>query len=390
STANSPARPPVVLARTSGQPQLVFDPAPQRPNPTTKPILAAKQIKTSQSLITPVQINNTAYFAAKDGNFYGINTDSLEVVEQLKLAQPVNRLIRDGSRLKAESLPPNAQTVLDFGSSIDALDPENADPSGTAASIAGKPLPQKFSQHLFAEKQVVSLNGKLYRPLTLGGIRILDGNNVSEHTTKVVGMGLWKIALLPQGPMGYDNTSVYALDDNLRPTKRLINLDPDVGRWTSARVNSFLASDGKSLCFLSAYNNKARMMIWSPHGSKKLREVPVTYNETITTEGNRLILLGDGYLFCGGELTWLPSGDAAPLRFAIGAPIPSAAAPARRSAAIITPTAPRKVQNFTPPIVSGDKILVGHAAGNVYVFDTSTFAAPSSGQDGTGRAQSNP
>src|SRR5204863_9429090 len=114
-------------------------------------------------------------------------------------------------------------------------------------------------------------------------------------------------------------------------------------------------------CFVSAYNNKARMMIWSPHGTKKFREVPVTYNETATTEGNRLALVGEGYLFCGSEITWLPIAEGAPARFSLQATASAAAAQpsvrAQRRAATVTPTT-SKVPNFTPPVISDDKIFV--------------------------------
>src|SRR5258706_7546676 len=285
----APTRDPMVIAsRASGEKQPVFDPPPQTKNPTTRPGGAAKQIKTAQSLVTPVAVNDSVYFCAKDGSFYAINTDTLEITDQKKLIEPVQRFIRDGSKLKAESLQPTPQTVIDFDSPIDGPDPENIDPSGSATKINGKSIPLKFRQHLLAEKQIVLFQDKLFRPTSGGTIRILENGKMSEYKSEVVGIGLWKIALLPQGPMGYDNASVYALDEHLCPTKRLINVDPDVGRWSQAHINSFLDSNEKTLCFVSAYNNKARMMIWSPHGTKKFREVPVTYNETATTEGNRL------------------------------------------------------------------------------------------------------
>jgi len=369
-----PTRDPLVIAsRASGEKQPIFDPPPQIKNPTTRPVAAARQIKTAPSLVTPLLINDMVYFCAKDGSFYAINSDTLEVSDPRKLVAPVQRLMRDGTRLMAESLQPTPQMVIDFGIPIDGPNPEDMDPSGNATKINGKSIPLKFRQHLFAEKQIVSYQGRLYRPTSGGTIRIFENGKITEHTSNVIGMGLWKIALLPQGPMGYDNASVYALDEHLCPTKRLINVDPDVGRWSQAHISSFLASNEKTLCFVSAYNNKARMMIWSPHGSKKFREVPVTYNETATTEGNRLLLLGDGYLFCGGEITWLPIANGAPVRFTPGSAAPAAqpSLAARRRSSIAVTTA--KVQNFTPPIVVVDRIFAGYVSGGVYVFDTSLF-----------------
>jgi len=383
----APTRNPLTLVpKTSGEKQSVFDPPPQIANPTTRPVVAAKQMKTAQSLVTPVQVNDTIYFAARDGSFYSIKTGSLEWQTLPKLIEPVHRLMRDGTKLKADSLQAAPQTAIDFGTSIDSMDPENMDPSGTATKLNGKSLPNKFRQHLTPEKQVVLYQDKFWRPLSGGTIKVLEGGHVTEYTSEVVGIGFWKIALLPQGPLGYDNTSVYALDEHLCPTKRLINVDPDVGRWSQARVNSFLASNEKTLCFVSAYNNKARMMIWSPHGSKKFREVPVTYNETATTEGNRLALLGDGYLFCGGEITWLPIGNGAPVRFTTQAVIAAAAQQpslrAQRRTMTVAPST-SKVPNFTPPVVTAQRIFVGHASGSVYVFETRTFAGSSTAASDT-------
>jgi hypothetical protein len=385
-----PTRDPLVIAsRASGEKQPVNDPPPQIKNPTTRPVAAAKQFKTAPSLVTPVAVNENVYFCAKDGSFYVLNTDTLDVTDKKRLIEPVQRLIRDGNKLKAESLQPTPQTAIEFDSAIDGTDPQDMDPSGAATRINGKSIPLKFRQHLFAEKQLVSYQDKLFRPTSGGTIRILENGKITEYKSEVVGMGLWRIALLPQGPMGYDNTSVYELDEHLCPTRRLINVDPDVGRWSQAHINSFLASNEKTLCFVSAYNNKARMMIWSPHGSKKFREVPVTYNETATTEGNRLLLLGDGYLFCGGEITWLPIGEGAPVRFTPKPAIPVAepSLQARRRASVsITSTA--KVQNFTPPMLVNDKIFVGHASGSIYIFHTSLFTGAT--DDGTRSADTNP
>jgi hypothetical protein len=240
---------------------------------------------------------------------------------------------------------------------------------------------------------VVFYQEKLCRPVMGGTVKVLEGGKVTEHTSTLGGIGLWKIALLPQGPMGYDNTSVFALDEHLVPTKRLINLEAEVGRYSQARINSFLASNEKTLCFVSAYQNKARMMIWSPHGSKKFREASVTYNETATIEGNRLVLLGDGYLFCGGEITWLPIAGRAALRFTAQPIAPGAQAAQtslqsrRRSAMSVAPASGSKVQNFTPPVIAADKIFVGHSSGGVYVFETSLFAAGSSPENRSAEAE---
>jgi len=51
---------------------------------------------------------------------------------------------------------------------------------------------------------------------------------------------------------------------------------------------------------------------------------------------------------------------------------------ARRRAAMITRTNTSKVQNFTPPIITADKIIVGHVAGNLFILEKSLFAPPSS------------
>jgi hypothetical protein len=389
---DAPTRNPLVIApKAGGIKAPVLDPPPQIANPTTKPVAAAKQWKTAASLTTPVLVNDTVYIAAKDGSFYSIKTDTLALAELPKLMEPVQRLLRDGTKLKAESL--TLQTAIDFGTPIDSIDPENFDPAGTTTKYNGKTIPTKFRQHLTGEKQVLVYQDKLWRPAMGGIIKVLQGGKVTEHESTVAGIGLWKIALLPQGPLGYDNTSVYALDENLCPTKRLINLDPDVGRYSQSRINSFLASNEKTLCFVSAYNNKARMMIWSPHGSKKFREVSVTYNETVTTDGNRLALLGDGYLFCGGEITYLAIAGGAPLRFTTQPVIAATAQQsiqARRRAMTVAPTSTSKVQNFTPPVIAAQKIFVGHASGGIYVFDLSTFATGSSPDTGSRSADTNP
>src|SRR5947207_15005983 len=91
-----------------------------------------------------------------------------------------------------------------------------------------------------------------------------------------------------------------------------------------------------------------------------------------------MALLGDGYLFCGEEITWLPIVGGAPLRFttqgtaAAGAAAQPSLQARRRSAMTLTPSSNR-AQNFTPPVITADKIFVGYGGGGFYGFETRVF-----------------
>jgi hypothetical protein len=73
-------------------------------------------------------------------------------------------------------------------------------------------------------------------------------------------------------------------------------------------------------------------------------------------------------------------------------PEPQAAQPSpgssRRLGAVRTVPPVRKIQNFTPPVVVGNRVFVGYAGGDVYVFEQEAFAR-ASGASNTRRATTN-
>jgi hypothetical protein len=215
-------------------------------------------------------------------------------------------------------------------------------------------------------------------------VKILDAGKASAYRSNLEHVSYWRIALLPTGPVGYDNRSVFQLDQHLCPVHRVIHLHDGLpGDSPDPYVSASLASDGKTLCFVSTYRSIASMQIWSLDGRQKLAEIPVSinplppYNGDIRSEGNRIAVVGGGYFFSGGELTWL-SADASPKRFQLN----SLATSSLQRVTVMDLNGGGRAphpqdKNFTPPLVVNDKIFVGHVDRGIYVFDTSSFASGS-------------
>jgi len=340
-----------------------------------------KQIPTAPLLTPPAQVDNTIYFASRDGDLYSVDATSLELIDQHRVGRDVNRLLLDGSQLKAEPIRGPALTALEFDKPVQMMDPEDVEANGKPTMLGDRPAPPSWFDRQHFYNQVVFYNGKYYQP-DQTSIRVLDDGAVSKFASPVAGLSHWKIALLPSGPMGYDNTSVYELDEHLCPIRRIINLQfQPSGRATPN--DSFLAGDGKTLCFVQLNDARKRMMIWSLDGKRKIREYPVY----LITRGQddvrpindwdyrpptgRLRAVGGGYLFCGRELIWMPAGEGHVIYFR----------PNEQPPGIIKDPASIRSRygflNMTPPAIVGTKIIVGFGGGGIYVFDTRVFASAS-------------
>src|SRR5439155_25145807 len=57
--------------------------------------IPSKQIPTAPLLTAPVQVDNTIYFASRDGDLYALDAISLELTDQKKLGKTIQRLLLD-------------------------------------------------------------------------------------------------------------------------------------------------------------------------------------------------------------------------------------------------------------------------------------------------------
>jgi len=338
-----------------------------------------KEIPTAPLLTPPVQVDNTIYFASRDGDLYAIDTPSMELTSQKKLGKSAKRLLLDGNLLKAEPIRGPAFTVLEFDRKVQTQDPEDVEANGKPTMIADQPAPPAWYEREHYFNQVVFYNGRYYQPAQTS-IRVLEGQAITEFRSTVLGLSHWKIALLPSGPMGYDNSSIYELDEHLCPIRRIINLSiQPAGKATPD--DSFLAGDGKTLCFVQLGGARKRMMTWSLDGRHKLREYPVYLQRNGQDDirpmqdwdyrppSGRLRAVAGGYLFCGREMIWMPAGEGQLIHFRPNEQTPGV---------IKNPTEIRSrygFLNLTPPVIVGSKIIVGFGGGGIYVFDASAFVS---------------
>ncbi len=343
--------------------RIAFDPPPRVAIGSPSIVKPIKTITTARFLCDPEHVNGTVYFGARFGEIYAINAQSLEV-ETRKLAINFSGFHRDGKQFKAAiGAAYSFRTIAEFNEPIDPMDPQNV------YTVGGKLGEYTLPNDWRIPSPTVLYKGRYYS-CDYGQVKILDEGNL--------------IALLPTGPAGYDNRSVFELDQHLCPIRRVIHLHDGLpGDSPDAYVSSSLASDGQTLCFVSTYRSIASMQIWSLDGRQKLAEIPVSIypmppeNGDVRTEANRIAVVAGGYLFSGGELTWL-SADASPKGFQL---ISFATSSLHRVTVIDLyrgqPAPFPQSKNFTPPLVVNDRIFVGHVDAGIYVFDTSSFASAS-------------
>jgi hypothetical protein len=326
-------------------------------------MVPVKQFPTSSLLTPPVQVDNTIYFAARDGTLYAIDATSLEMIEQRKLEKQIKRLFLEGSQLKAELVRGPPLSVMDFNKPVAVEDPEDVEANGRPTMLGDKPVPPAWNQRSNYYHQVVAYKGKYYQPGPRS-VRVLDNGQISNYVANDASVSGWKIALLPSGPLGYDNRSVYQLDEHLCPTKAIIQLSNMGAR--ALENECFLAGDGRTICFVQQTEAQKRMMVWSLDGKRKIRQYSVYLARDSADDfrplrswdyrapAGRLRAVAGGYLFCGREMTWMPAGEGDLFQF-------------RGNGGL----------NVTPAAIVGTKIIVGVGGGGIYVFDTSAFSSAS-------------
>ena len=111
----------------------------------------------------------------------------------------------------------------------------------------------------------VRWQGKWYRPLDRGGVRVLDGDAVKEFPSRVGGLRAWKFHVSPWGPpLGTGAGGVYDLDENLVPVRVRIPA-PATDVWQ-------LAGDARTLAVLTHRRSTPLLQVWARDGGELLRE----------------------------------------------------------------------------------------------------------------------
>ncbi|HEX8322554.1 MAG TPA: hypothetical protein VF595_01455 [Tepidisphaeraceae bacterium] len=206
--------------------------------------------------------------------------------------------------------------------------------------------------------RAVEQDGRRYRPLGGGGLRVLDGQTVTTLPPKLP-IQSWQLYTGPGGPLGFGEGGVYKVNDAFVPSEKLI--DSGMERLNNRPYDAVtMASDGRTIAAVMWRSDKPVLQIWTADGHTKLREEPAPFGRRAFQSSGELIALRDGYLFSGDDLMWTPTNPDRPVwRFALQ-----------------TTTWPRGMRHqeatdygFGTPRVMGDRLFVACRDGGVFVFD---------------------
>lgn len=242
------------------------------------------------------------------------------------------------------------KALLYGGEWRDLGDPADAGPE-TKGVVKGPPA---WLTHTGYDGRVVRWNGKHYRPLGGGAVRVLDGDAVREFKPALPPIERWQIHLSPWGPpLGYGHGGVYELDANLCPVRKLIAVP--AGLWVEQ-----LAGDAKTLGLMTYRDRAAVVQVWTRDGARLLREEPTRPWAASSFGPDHLVAVGGGYLAAGGEVVWVLAGEGGRVwRFGFG-DAPGRGLPLLRYA---------HVPLFGAPLVRDGLVFVRCRDGAVYVFD---------------------
>ncbi|MFO0796616.1 MAG: PQQ-binding-like beta-propeller repeat protein [Gemmataceae bacterium] len=215
-----------------------------------------------------------------------------------------------------------------------------------------KGAPAAFTTVTGYDGPPVRWQGKCYRPLDRGGVRVLDGDAVTEFPARVNGLRAWGLRVSPWGPpLGIGAGGVYDLDENLVPTRVRIK--------TGGDEVAQLAGDARTLALVVHGRTAVRLQVWTRDGNRLVREQLIPVQGGTLGGGEHLIPLAGGYLYAGGELAWVPAGDGPAWRFGVAGALPKLHY--------------AHASLFGRPVVRDGLLFAGCRDGAVYVFDVATI-----------------
>ncbi|WP_202920610.1 tetratricopeptide repeat protein [Urbifossiella limnaea] len=294
-----------------------------------------KRIATGHDLYSDVATTGDTVFAA--------------TVAGAALAVDVHTLAVARTELPASSSGLSATTAVKahfFGSPKTQELPAEAGPKGAPAA---------FLRGTGYDGAPVRWQGKWYRPLNRGAVRVLDGDAVKEFPARVGGLEAWRLYVSPWGPpLGFGAGGVYELDENLVPVRVRIP--------APATPSYLLAGDARTLAVVTYRRDSALVQVWARDGSRLLREQALAPYHPVGGGYQYLLPLAGGYLYAGSSLAWVPAGDGPAWRFGFG-----------ESPAAVAAALPKlhyaHASLFGRPVVRDGLLFAGCRDGAVYVFD---------------------
>ncbi len=137
-----------------------------------------------------------------------------------------------------------------------------------------------------------------------GGVRCLDGAEMTDLPAKLEGIENWRIHPSPWGPLGY-GSGVFELDDDMRPVRWLIR--PSLRGKPSAGLEVlFLQRTFETLGVVVRSAEGAMLQVY-PREGMLLNEAPLGRPTWAGHRQTRLIALGSGYLWSDRQLVCGPT-----------------------------------------------------------------------------------
>ncbi len=212
---------------------------------------------------------------------------------------------------------------------------------------------------------VVRDGPRLVRPLAGGALRVLEGGGVRELACPLGpdAIGRWSIhrgdaSIAGARDVGFGDGGLYALDDALRPVRRLLDLREE---HAGGRVELFAAT--RSHVALVVRSGAATTLeLRDAQTLAVLRRVPDVRIDGAPPRAGQLVARPDGlgFVLAGDEVVLLPlEPDAPPVRFDFG-PAPGAAVPVVHYL---------HVPFFGAPLLAAGRAFVPARDGAVYVFE---------------------
>ncbi len=236
------------------------------------------------------QLGGRVYAGTQGGRLWSVDLDSLEArweqnvdgaIASLGLRANLNAVIRSAQRSDEP---------------IDLLLPDRPPRDG---------VPREWWT-MGGEKRVgaaVSYRDRQFRPMKGGGVRVLDGTEMRELPGRLQDVGVWRIHLSSEGPLGYGEGGVFELDEDIRPQRVLYR--PVVGGEAPERVDvQFLRRTAETIGMVVASDKGAALQVCSRDG-RLLGEAPLGRFVSRFPRKDQLIAIGEGYLLSDRQLTWV-------------------------------------------------------------------------------------
>jgi hypothetical protein len=250
-------------------------------------------LKTGPVSTPTVKMGELLLCATTDGALLTVSPSRCEIVEREELDAGVAGLYVQGGSLFVGG---NAVPLRTFAGAWPDLEPE--DPLIRFQEPQG--LPPAFYARCGYDGMPVQIGKKWVRPLHQGRVRIAEDSEVKEFDAELPGIISWQILLTDRGPLGYGSGGVYELDENCRPVRAMISAGTPVPYHSEPRISA-IAADRDYLCVLAGDCQQPRLQLWTRDGSRMIREVKPLGNACTCLKP-----LGDGMLFTGPDLIWIP------------------------------------------------------------------------------------